>query len=92
MDSKIELDKNIKRVLKDFKDKGINRVFTIDIIRELNGVYKNENTSAYHSSNARFGKYIKSRSSDFRIREINSGVKVKDDFGNKTSSSEWELM
>ena len=71
---------------------GRTRVFTIDIIREQKGIYRNDKTNAYKSYNANFGKFLKAHSAKLGIKEIRSGVKVKDDFGNKTSSSEWEIL
>lgn len=37
-------------------------------------------------------KFIKANSSVLGIREIRSGAKVIDDNGNKTTSSEWEIL
>ena len=84
-----ELDKIINNSRKQEK----NNIFTTDVIRKYSGHFiKNSNTPAAHSFNANFGKYLKENSDALGIKEVNSGVTVRDDNGGKTKSSEWMIL
>lgn len=82
----------LKKIIEEFKDQGKVKFFTIDVIRKQTGKYHNDKTSAVKSINANYGKFLKLYSNEIGILEIRSGVKVKDDFGVITSSSEWKIL
>lgn len=72
--------------------KGFKKVKTADIIREHNGCFVREKgVPPARSYNARFGKYLKENAPLLRIREVRSGVSIRDDEGGKTTSSEWSI-
>lgn len=63
---------------------------TGDVIREYcGGFFSNRNTPAYYSFNAQFGKLLKRNMNRLGISEVGTGVQIKDDRGNETSSSIW---
>lgn len=65
---------------------------TADILREYSGgFHSNIDTPAFYSFNSQFGKLLKRNECKLKIKETRSTVSTKDDNGNKTSTSEWEL-
>lgn len=74
-------------------DEKMSRTFTTaDILREYSGgFYSNISTPAVYSFNAQFGKLLKRNESKLQIKETRPKVPIKDDNGNNTKTSKWEL-
>jgi hypothetical protein len=88
MDEAIEV--SLDRVRAIIQTISANDFSTGDIIREYGGgFFSNQNTPAYYSFNAQFGKLLKRNMSQLGIREVASNVQTKDDRGNATSTSVW---
>lgn len=88
MDESIEVSLN--RVREIIQTIGADEFSTADIIREYGGgFFSNQNTPAYYSFNAQFGKLLKRNMSQMGIREVASNVQAKDDRCNATSTSIW---
>ena len=90
MDEQIEV--SLERIKIIINEK-MGRIFTTgDILREYSGgFYSNIGTPAVYSFNAQFGKLLKRNESILQIKEYRSNLSIKDDNGNKTTTSEWKL-
>lgn len=75
-----------------FRTNGIDSVLTNAIIREYQGSYHNAKTSPQKSWNAQYGRFLKENTRQLNIREIEKTVSTKDDNGNPTTCSIWELL
>jgi len=64
---------------------------TADVLRQYSGgFYSNIGTPAVYSFNSLFGKLLKRNVGVLNISEVNSGVKINDDNGHPTKTSEWQ--
>ncbi|MDO9041615.1 MAG: hypothetical protein Q7U64_04610 [Desulfocapsaceae bacterium] len=89
LDERIEVSlSRIEAIINSFRG---NTFTTADVLRQYSGgFYSNIDTPAVYSFNAQFGKILKRNESVLNISEVNSGVKINDDNGHPTTTSEWK--
>ena len=88
MDEQIEVSMNrIGEIISNLKN---DIFFTSDVLSAYSGgFYSNIGTPAAYSFNAQFGKLLKRNRKFLKISEIEANVKIKDDNGHQTSTSQW---
>ncbi len=92
MQAKIEiLLEKVALIIDTLRD---NETFTtVDVLRKYYGrFHSNSGTSPARSPNAEFGKFLMNNATILKIAKIRAGVRIKDDKGRQTSTTEWKLI
>ena len=82
----------INPILNDLRSQNIKLILTSQIIEKQIGRYVKDECPASKSFNANYGKFLKEHSEKLRIEEKRDKVNITDDYGGKTSCSEWRIL
>jgi hypothetical protein len=82
----------VKKAVEEIRKQGKQEFTTINLILKYWGHYHNDTCPASDSINAHIGRFLKERSGDLGIKEIEPDRPGKDEEGKPTSCSLWQLV
>lgn len=82
----------VTEIIDEFKRENKETFLTSEVIKKQIGKYISDNCQPNDAFNANFGKFLKNNENVLGIKEIAKKVSIKDDCGNETCCSKWQIL